>query len=176
MQQLKVVFAGPMGAGKSTAINALSDIKTVATEARNNERSKCDKATTTVAMDYGEISLGDAGKVALYGVPGQKRFSFMWPILVKGAMGIIVLIDCSQPNYLTELQDCVDTFSQWVSQENFVVALNRCDEEQIDACHQLLEEKDLVMPVFISDPRSREDLTMLLHVLISNAELSLTMD
>ena len=173
---LKVVFAGPMGAGKSTAINALSDIKTVATEARNNERSKCDKATTTVAMDYGEIDLGEEGKVALYGVPGQKRFSFMWPILVKGAMGVIVLLDCSQPDYLNELKECTETFSKWVPPENFVVALNRCTEAHVDACHELLAQQDLVMPVFISDPRHRDDLKVLLQVLISNAELSLTMD
>jgi signal recognition particle receptor subunit beta len=81
---LKVVFIGPMGSGKSTAIQTISEIEPVKTEARNTERFKVDKPTTTVGMDYGEINLGEHGKVALYGVPGQQRFDFMWPKSQKG--------------------------------------------------------------------------------------------
>jgi len=76
-----ILFAGPMGAGKSTAIATLSDIEVVTTEAANTERHVVDKETTTVALDYGEITIGDDEKVRLYGVPGQKRFDFMWTIL-----------------------------------------------------------------------------------------------
>jgi signal recognition particle receptor subunit beta len=173
---LKVVFAGPMGAGKSTAIQVLSEIAPVVTEAKNTERFKVDKPTTTVGMDYGEISLGDVGKVALFGVPGQKRFDFMWPILVKGAMGVVLLLDCSQENYLEELDEFIDTFSQWVDPSCFVIALNRSTEEDLNACNALVANKELVMPVFMADPRSTEDLTVLLHVLISNAELRFLLD
>ncbi|MBR9830118.1 MAG: GTP-binding protein [Oceanospirillales bacterium] len=151
----------------------LSDIEPVATEARNNERFKVDKPTTTVGLDYGEILLGDAGKVALYGIPGQERFDFMWPIVAKGAMGVILLLDCSQDNYIEKLASFADTFSKWVDPGSFVVALNRGTENDLEACNLLVEKRDVVMPVFMADPREKDDLNMLLHVLISNAEIRL---
>src|SRR5690606_20066773 len=86
-----ILFAGPMGAGKTTAIRSVSEIPVVSTEAENNERNISDKPTTTVALDYGEILLSDDEKVRLYGLPGQKRFDFMWRILVERAMGMVLL-------------------------------------------------------------------------------------
>ena len=74
MAEHVILFAGPMGAGKTTAIRTLSDIEVVSTEAANSERNVVDKPTTTVALDYGEITLGDEEKIRLYGVPGQERF------------------------------------------------------------------------------------------------------
>ena len=68
-----VLAAGPMGAGKTTAIAALSEIPVVSTDAVNTDLARNAKATTTVALDYGEITLGDGDKVRLYGVPGQER-------------------------------------------------------------------------------------------------------
>ena len=80
-----ILFAGPMGAGKTTAIRTLSDIPVVSTEAANTDRAQSDKETTTVALDYGEISVSDEEKVRLYGIPGQRRFEFMWKILRERA-------------------------------------------------------------------------------------------
>jgi hypothetical protein len=76
-----ILFAGPMGSGKTTAIKSLSDIPVIATEAANSDRETADKATTTVAIDYGEIGVTDEEKIRLYGIPGQRRFDFMWRIL-----------------------------------------------------------------------------------------------
>ncbi|TPX01006.1 ATP-binding protein, partial [Schumannella luteola] len=96
MAEYVILFAGPMGAGKTTAIRSLSEIEVVSTEAANSEPGAVDKPTTTVAMDYGEIDL-DPDMVRLYGIPGQERFDFMWDILRERAMGLIVLVNADDP-------------------------------------------------------------------------------
>ena len=93
MQRLKIVFSGPMGAGKTQAIATLSDISVVSTEVKNTDLHINAKALTTVGMDYGEMTLEDGVSIGLYGTPGQERFNFIWPILSQGAMGVIILID-----------------------------------------------------------------------------------
>ena len=93
-----------MGAGKSAAIQALSDIPVVTTEAVNTDTAAHHKFLTTVGIDYGEISLDDGTQIGLYGTPGQDRFDFMWSIVCKGAMGIVVLIDHSQADRLKDLE------------------------------------------------------------------------
>ena len=95
MQQYKIIFSGPVNAGKTTAIKVLSDIDVVSTEARASDHVKVKKENTTVAMDYGRINLDSETAVHLYGTPGQARFNFMWEILAQGALGLVLLIDCS---------------------------------------------------------------------------------
>ena len=92
----KIIFSGTVGAGKSTAIAALSDIPPVATEAVASDETGLIKKTTTVAMDYGVLNLPGGEKVMLYGTPGQERFSFMWEILSEGA--IAFLVSTQRPN------------------------------------------------------------------------------
>ena len=70
-QELKIVFTGPMGAGKTTAIRAISDAPPVSTEVANTDQAACAKEMTTVAMDYGQLLLDDGTSVRLYGTPGQ---------------------------------------------------------------------------------------------------------
>src|SRR5664279_1499480 len=90
-----------MGAGKTTAIQSLSEIEVVRTEANNSERHIVDKETTTVALDYGEILVDGDEKVRLYGIPGQERFSFMWSILKKRAKGMVLLVNSDAPDPLS---------------------------------------------------------------------------
>ena len=99
-REIKIVFAGPMGAGKTTAIRSISDTPPVSTEVDNTDRAAYDKESTTVALDYGQLLLDDGTAVRLYGTPGQERFSFMWEILCSGAIGVILLIDGSSANAL----------------------------------------------------------------------------
>ena len=93
----KLVFAGPVGAGKTTAIQSLSDIEVVRTEARASDDVKKLKDNTTVAMDYGLMKLASGDQVRLYGAPGQKRFDFMWEILTENALGLILMIKGNAP-------------------------------------------------------------------------------
>ena len=76
MSQYKIIFTGPVGAGKTTAIAALSDIAPVSTAAKATDMTRDRKEKTTVAMDYGAMRLEDGGTVHLYGTPGQERFDF----------------------------------------------------------------------------------------------------
>jgi len=89
--QHKIVFTGPVGAGKTTAIRTLSDIEPISTEQYATDETKNLKEETTVAMDYGSMMLGGKERIHLYGTPGQKRFDFMWEILSEGSIGLIVL-------------------------------------------------------------------------------------
>ena len=114
MAEHVILFTGPMGAGKTTAIRSLSEIDVVSTEANNSERHVVDKATTTVALDYGEILLDRDEKVRLYGIPGQQRFSFMWSILKKRAKGMILLVNSDAPDPIAEMTFFLDEFREQI--------------------------------------------------------------
>ena len=106
-----------MGSGKTTAIRSLSEIEVVATEAANTERDVVDKPTTTVALDYGEIALGDEDKVRLYGIPGQRRFDFMWSILRERAEGMVLLVNNDAPDPVGLMLQYLDDFIELVVPE-----------------------------------------------------------
>lgn len=125
VQQYKIVFGGTMGAGKSAAIQVLSDIGVVSTEAVNTDTQAHQKALTTVGIDYGEINLDDGTKIGLYGTPGQDRFNFMWSIVCKGAMGIALLIDHSSAERLKDLEYYLTAFEDFGS--NIVVGITHLD-------------------------------------------------
>ena len=101
----KVVVAGPFAAGKTTLIQASSDIPLVGTEAPTSGPESSVKAMTTVGMEYGTLTfageLFDA-ELRLYGVPGQDRFSFMWDIMAVGMDGLFILVDAGRPETWSE--------------------------------------------------------------------------
>nr|WP_305908301.1 ATP/GTP-binding protein [Methylomarinum sp. Ch1-1]MDP4521123.1 ATP/GTP-binding protein [Methylomarinum sp. Ch1-1] len=96
MSQYKIIFTGPVGAGKTTAINSISDVPPVKTDAVASDMTKSRKSATTVAMDYGVMNLDGGEKIHLYGTPGQERFDFMWDILTTGGIGLVLLLDNSR--------------------------------------------------------------------------------
>ncbi|UZX14749.1 ATP/GTP-binding protein [Thermus sp. PS18] len=93
-QPLKLVVAGPVGAGKTTFIQSLSEIPVVETDEWSSE--EIGKAKTTVAMDYGLLTL-DGVPIHLFGTPGQERFDFIWDVLVEGALGLVLLVAGDRP-------------------------------------------------------------------------------
>ena len=100
MRENKIIFTGPVGVGKTTAIAAISDEALVQTDASASDMTLDRKRNTTVAMDYGAISLDEDTKVHLYGTPGQERFNFMWEILSQGSMGLVLLLDNARTKLL----------------------------------------------------------------------------
>jgi signal recognition particle receptor subunit beta len=112
MQRLKIVFSGPMGAGKTQAIASLSDIPVVSTEVQNTDLDAHSKILTTVGMDYGELALEGSTGIGLYGTPGQERFSFIWSILAQGALGVVILIDHSAADPVQDMARYLDTFDK----------------------------------------------------------------
>ncbi|WP_221799239.1 GTP-binding protein [Oceanobacter mangrovi] len=167
----KILFIGPMGAGKTTAIQTLSDDMAANTEVRNSNRDMYDKATTTVAMDYGAIQLDDEQLVHLYGIPGQKHFEAVWPVIAKGAIGAILLVNASQPDWQNDMLYFLNAFPQLVTSGSLVVAINRGSDQQQLQILELLSQQNLCLPVLLTDPRDRGQLVMTLEILIANLEI-----
>src|SRR5215467_7796333 len=127
---VKIVIAGGFGVGKTTAVSAISEIPVLTTEVAMTEVAAeidrtglvPEKTTTTVALDFGRLTIDDDIMLYLFGTPGQDRFGFMWNELTEGAIGALVIVDTRR------LDDCypaVDYFEQ--AKLPFVVAVNRFD-------------------------------------------------
>lgn len=168
MSQYKIIFSGPVGAGKTTAIAAISDIPPVRTEKNATDHTKQVKPNTTVAMDYGVILLGDE-KVHLYGTPGQERFDFMWDILSQGAIGLVLLISNARPDPFADLRLFLDSFKPFADETRLVVGITQVDRHPrptVDEVQAKLSELNLSAPVFEVDARSRADISLLVQALL----------
>ncbi len=97
MQTLKIVVTGPFSSGKTEFIQTISEIDVVSTERTITRESERIKDRTTVAMDFGRITIDEELILYLFGTPGQKRFDFMWEILSEGMLGFIVMVDSTRP-------------------------------------------------------------------------------
>ena len=106
---IKIVITGPFSAGKSRFIKTISEIDVVSTERKITRREKGVKRETTVAMDYGRVTLGDT-VVNLYGTPGQVRFEFMWDILSREMSGFVMLVDATDPDSFHHARELADGF------------------------------------------------------------------
>lgn len=172
--ELKVVFAGSMGAGKTTAIRTISEIETISTDVPNNDLAAHSKETTTVGLDYGEASLGDNAVLRMYGTPGQERFRFMWDILGEGAFGVIVLVDNSQPDPLAGMDTYLDVFLRHVPAWRIVVGVGRTEMYPTptiaDFCDHIAR-RGVSLPVLSVDVRRAADVRLLLTVLVNNVEV-----
>ncbi|MDY7041956.1 MAG: ATP/GTP-binding protein [Chloroflexota bacterium] len=118
---LKIVVTGPFGAGKTAFIRTISQIDVVSTERRITRRAPAGKEETTVAMDYGRVTVGRSS-LSLFGTPGQKRFDFMWEILSKEMDGFIVLVDSTEAKTFREARRLIKLFSRYNSVPYVVVA------------------------------------------------------
>jgi uncharacterized protein len=172
LQQYKIVFAGTMGAGKSAAIQTISQISVLSTEAINTDTQAHVKAMTTVGIDYGEISLDDNIKVGLYGTPGQERFNFIWNVICKGALGTILLIDHSVADPIHELNEYLAAFAQMSS--NIIIGITHLDaktEHTTLIYREWQQKQQQNYPLFFVDARVKDDILLMVEALISNAEV-----
>jgi signal recognition particle receptor subunit beta len=166
----KIIFTGPMGAGKTTAIGSISDIPPISTEVRCSDDAQLRKETTTVAMDYGYFSLDDGSRVHLYGTPGQERFDYMWTILTKGGIGLVLLLDNARPDPLADLTFYLDAFKDFIQQTGAVIGVTRMDvsnQTSLDDYRNTLFARDQIFPVFEVDARQSNDVKILIHALLA---------
>jgi hypothetical protein len=126
MQTLKIVVTGPFSSGKTEFIQAISEIDVVSTDRRITRRSERIKDQTTVAMDFGRITIDEEIILYLFGTPGQRRFDFMWEILSEGMLGFVVMVDSTRPETFREARRILDTFRSY-SPVPYLVAANKQD-------------------------------------------------
>jgi uncharacterized protein len=171
---VKIVVAGGFGVGKTTTVGAISEIAPLTTEAEMTAVSvgvddpgpRSGKTTTTVAMDFGCVTIDRSLKLYLFGTPGQARFGFMWDDLCHGALGALVVVDSSR---LDECYPAVDYFER--ADLPFVVGVNRFDGQ---FAHDLKEVRwalavDEAVPVVAFDARERLSVRDTLLVVLDRA-------
>lgn len=171
--EYKIVLAGVTGAGKTTAIGTVSEIDPVRTDVRNHDPTLA-KEFTTVGLDYGEIALDGDDRLRLYGTPGQVRFEYMWRIVSRGALGLVILVDNSQDGALSSLETYVGGFADLIERTACVVGVGRSEshpEPGLDDYADRLLEQGVVCPVVPVDVRRRSDVLMLLDLLLTQLEM-----
>src|SRR5579885_2805136 len=107
---VKIVVTGPFSAGKTTLIRTISEITVLSTERGITDETARRKAQTTVALDFGRITIDRDLVLYLFGTPGQDRFDFMWEILGEGMLGYVLLVDATRPESLDEAVGILDAF------------------------------------------------------------------
>jgi uncharacterized protein len=171
---IKILIAGGFGAGKTTLVSSVSEIRPLRTEEALSEPSVFvdaldgveDKTTTTVAMDFGRITVRDDLVVYLFGTPGQHRFWFMWDDLIQGAIGAVVLVDTRR---LADSFPAVDYFES--AGLPFIVAVNGFNGYFPHALHDVQEALSISprVPIMQCDARGRNSTKATLIALVEHA-------
>ncbi|PZS33122.1 MAG: GTP-binding protein [Pseudonocardiales bacterium] len=164
---IKVVITGPFAAGKSTLVRTVSEVTVLSTERAVSGGDRAEKPATTVAMDYGRITIDEDLVLYLFGTPGQDRFDFMWDVLGEGMLGYVLLIDADRPESLIEAVPILNAFRR-TAKVPFVVALNRA--ETVDPADERGVREALSLaadvPVIACDVRDRESVKSVLLELL----------
>jgi len=174
---VKIVIAGGFGVGKTTAVSSISEIKPLTTEAAiTSVAASVDstghvpaKTTTTVALDFGRITLDSSLILYLFGTPGQDRFVFLWDDLVEGALGAVILVDTGR------IEDCYPVLDYFERRDTpFIVAVNHFPgqrEFDLDEVREALGCDESV-PLIACDARDRESVKEVLVTVIEQVLLA----
>ncbi len=172
MQTVKMVITGPFSSGKTEFIRSISEIEVVSTEREITTPAEQVKDQTTVAMDFGRITVDDDLVLYLFGTPGQRRFDFMWEILAEGMLGFVVMVDSAKPETFREAKSILETFRAYAPTP-YVVAANKQDHPDAWAPEDLrialrIEDGVKLLPCVAKDKESVKN--VLLELLYSILE------
>ncbi len=165
-------MTGPFGAGKTTFIQTISEITVLSTERQVSDHTRKVKGHTTVAMDFGRITVGRELAIYLFGTPGQERFDFMWEILAEGMLGFVLMVDAERDESVEEAKRILNFFTD-IAEVPFIVAVNKLEGDgsgTLDDVRKRLSIPDGVT-VVNCDARDRdsvkETLLALLYAVLS---------
>ena len=161
MLTVKMVVTGPFNSGKTAFIRTVSEIDVVSTERDISSEAEKVKETTTVAMDFGRITVDESLVLYLFGTPGQKRFDFMWEILSEGMLGFIVMVDSTRPETFREARNILEAFRAF-SPTPHVIAASKQDLDEAWDMEDMrialrLDPEDILLPCTALDKESVKD-------------------
>jgi small GTP-binding protein len=175
MQTVKIVVTGPSSAGKTEFIRSVSEIDVVSTERKISSEAEKVKETTTVAMDFGRITVDEDLVLYLFGTPGQRRFDFMWEILSEGMLGFIVMVDSTRPETFREARSILETFRAYAPTP-YVVTANKQDRPDAWAIEDMrlalrLDSKVKLLPSIATDKEAVKNVLLeLLYSILAEME------
>lgn len=175
MTEYKLLFTGSVGAGKTTAIGCISESPPIVTDVLNSDAS-IRKTRTTVGLDFGQFTLDNGDRIRLFGTPGQIRFEFLWKILARNALGIVVLVDNSAPHPLDELSIYMAGFAEALRTVPCVIGVGRMETHShpsLDQYAQRLASLGKVCPILNVDVRKKEDVIQLVDALLVQIEVDM---
>ena len=166
------MLVGPVGAGKTSAILAITDGKPISTEVPMTQGATAEKLTTTVALDFSSIALDDGTPVFVYGLPGQEHYAFMRPIILKGALGAIILLDARREEMLADCRLWLDSLSAAAPDAVAVVGVTHTDLKpgfSLAPLRSAVRQHASPVAVFTLDARDRQQTHQLMRALIVSA-------
>ena len=169
----KLVFAGPVGAGKTSAIRAVTDREPITTEMPLSEGATGDKTTTTVALDFSTATLEDGTPLFVYGLPGQERFAFMRRILLEGAFGVVVLLDGSDAGIADACEHWLRDIREIRADMAIVVGITHTDRVPtftLAPVRDAIRRCGSPVPIFTFDARDRAQTIHLVRALLATMQ------
>lgn len=168
---IKIVIIGNVGSGKTTCINAISEIPAIFSEAKATENDALHrKLTTTVGFDYGQLYVNNK-KIHIYGSPGQRRFDFIAPILCKGCAGKIIMIDNGHKDPLKELDYFLQHHREFLQEHPGIIAVTHYDDNETNThlveYHEYIIHHGFRCPVMRLDARDSQQVSNVIKKLVA---------
>ncbi len=171
MKNFKLIFTGPVGAGKTTAIRSVSNLVYRDSDVKTSDSLGGRKRTTTVAMDNGVVQLGAGERVHLYGTPGQERFRFMWDILAndiaRDCVALVILIDNTRNYPLRDLKYYISEFKGLIARTKLIVAVTHTDlkaSPTTEDYRRWLHKRSISATVVQVDARAEKDVLLVIGI------------
>ncbi len=166
MQNKKIAFIGSVGSGKTTIISNLSETETINTDVESS--IDIGKQSTTVGLDYGQITVDEDLRIGLFGVPGQRKFSFMWDYVKDGLWGVVILIKNNCTESINELDHLLDYF-EISNHTPCLIGITHSDlikgETSKQKIKEILDNRDFKFPIYSINAQSKANAELIIRTL-----------
>lgn len=169
----KIAIIGSVGCGKTTMIEQLSSIETLNTDVKSS--IDIGKEMTTVGIDYGHININEEYTLALYGVPGQRKFSMVWDFVKEGLWAVVVLIKSNDTESINELSYLIDYFEINKNKPCVIgITHNDLGDAQMtkNKIQTILDKIQMNIPIYSIDPRQKESAMLIMNTIVAIEEMS----